>query len=141
MKLFLSESNCSKTEWIRDNMVDPLWQLVEIDYGESLYLELEDGSKIVDTQEILNTIASKYTGPTSLQQAETAATAAKKVFKQMISGEYVKADKETIEKRRNICEECPLFKRRFWGNSCRECGCFVRPKTILLTEFCPLDKW
>lgn len=48
-------------------------------------------------------------------------------------------DKETRDKRYDICKECDrLFKPT---RTCKECGCFMGLKTWLKTSECPLGKW
>lgn len=49
------------------------------------------------------------------------------------------ATKKTAIERIKICEGCPeLFKPTY---SCKQCGCFVRVKSYLATQECPLGKW
>ena len=61
-------------------------------------------------------------------------------------GHYLAAIKsgvsEIIIERLKICNDCEhvrlkntLYKR------CAECGCFLRPKTKLLYQECPIGKW
>lgn len=46
--------------------------------------------------------------------------------------------KELINKRMNICKECPeLTKVR----TCKKCGCFMPAKIRLASATCPLNKW
>jgi hypothetical protein len=49
------------------------------------------------------------------------------------------ASKELIDKRLRICNGCVnLFKPT--GN-CKLCGCFVKVKTKLKNQKCPIEKW
>ncbi len=41
--------------------------------------------------------------------------------------------------RLEICRECPRFFKP--TASCKECGCFMRVKTLLADATCPLEKW
>jgi len=72
---------------------------------------------------------------------------------------FRKADAEIIEKRRSICETCPMRK---WNDifslwACgtflikhsnkkipieeRSCGCIIEEKTVLKNFHCPQKKW
>jgi hypothetical protein len=43
------------------------------------------------------------------------------------------------EERMNICNSCEhLFKPT---TTCKKCGCFMKLKTYLPTQKCPLNKW
>ena len=44
--------------------------------------------------------------------------------------------------RLKICNSCEhiLLKNTLYKR-CAECGCFLKPKTKLLYENCPIDKW
>jgi hypothetical protein len=49
------------------------------------------------------------------------------------------ATAEVAADRLDICHECPrLFKPT---GSCKECGCFVKTKTLVASASCPLGKW
>ena len=50
-----------------------------------------------------------------------------------------KSDKNLIEYRLAICNECPWLDKRM--TKCRQCGCFMHLKTTLRSAKCPLDKW
>lgn len=40
--------------------------------------------------------------------------------------------------RMNICNNCPrMTKLKF----CRDCGCFLPAKTLMMGQKCPNDKW
>ena len=48
-------------------------------------------------------------------------------------------NKDLSDERLTICYECPrLFKRTM---TCKECGCFLKIKTLLKDQECPLGKW
>lgn len=41
--------------------------------------------------------------------------------------------------RLDICKQCPrLFKPTL---QCKECGCFMRIKTRIKSQTCPIGKW
>jgi hypothetical protein len=51
---------------------------------------------------------------------------------------YVK-DLSISNKRFQICKECPeLIKLT---KTCKQCGCFMKAKTLLEAATCPLGKW
>lgn len=50
-----------------------------------------------------------------------------------------RSDKELIEHRLSICNQCPRFDKRLMR--CRECGCFMRLKATLENAKCPLHRW
>lgn len=77
----------------------------------------------------------------------------------MLEKIFKKADDKTIEKRRAICERCPMRKYNdifsIWtcGTFCikrtkktipleeRSCGCNIKEKTQLKNFHCPQKKW
>ena len=49
---------------------------------------------------------------------------------------------EEIQKTRlELCEKCPYLRKRVGAQVCFLCGCFLRLKTKLKTEECPILKW
>jgi len=50
----------------------------------------------------------------------------------------VKAKSELQQKRMLVCLACDKLSNDF---RCQECGCFVKAKSALLTQDCPLRKW
>jgi hypothetical protein len=56
-----------------------------------------------------------------------------------------RADVDTVERRRAMCQACPeavpcvgnIGKRCV----CQQCGCLIRAKTAVATEQCPTGKW
>lgn len=42
-------------------------------------------------------------------------------------------------RRFDMCKQCDLFIES--KQMCSKCGCFMKYKTMLLTEKCPIDKW
>lgn len=49
------------------------------------------------------------------------------------------ADRSVTEKRRSICKACP----HYFGitGQCNICGCFIRLKSTLKNQSCPINKW
>lgn len=50
-----------------------------------------------------------------------------------------RSDRELIEERLAICNQCPWLDKRLV--KCRKCGCFMKLKATLKQAVCPLDKW
>lgn len=50
-----------------------------------------------------------------------------------------RADSDSIEHRMKICRECDRFIKV--TAQCKECGCFMKGKTLLAEAECPLSKW
>lgn len=55
------------------------------------------------------------------------------------NGYDVIATPDEAWEREAICVQCPRFDHRH--GTCRECGCFVMAKTLLLREKCPIGQW
>lgn len=54
-------------------------------------------------------------------------------------GEKIMSPAEIAHRRINICEKCPSLDKDL--GRCLECGCFVKAKTRVNFEECPLGKW
>lgn len=50
-----------------------------------------------------------------------------------------RSDKELIEQRLAICNQCPAFNKNL--AKCKKCGCFMKLKTTLQEAKCPIGKW
>lgn len=50
-----------------------------------------------------------------------------------------RSDRELIEHRLSICNQCPWFNKRL--AKCRKCGCFMKLKSTLRQAKCPIDRW
>lgn len=50
-----------------------------------------------------------------------------------------RSDRELIEARLAICNECPWLNKNL--TKCRKCGCYMKLKTTLRKANCPLGKW
>jgi hypothetical protein len=60
-------------------------------------------------------------------------------FSDLFDPSQPRSDKDLIEQRLAICNECPSFNKRLI--KCRECGCFMALKSTLRQATCPLGKW
>ncbi len=52
--------------------------------------------------------------------------------------EYIKADKDIIKYRLDICQKCPFLSN---NSRCSQCGCFMKIKTVIGPARCPVGKW
>ncbi len=50
-----------------------------------------------------------------------------------------RSDKELIESRLAMCNECNFFNKRLI--KCKKCGCFMKLKSTLQDAKCPVGKW
>lgn len=57
----------------------------------------------------------------------------------MLNPKEKRSQEEEVERRLNICRECPFFKPR--TEQCSKCGCFMKLKTKLDRAHCPIGKW
>lgn len=60
-------------------------------------------------------------------------------FSDLFDPSQPRSDRELIEHRLAICNECPAFNKRL--QKCRKCGCFMKLKTTLIQAKCPMEKW
>ena len=60
-------------------------------------------------------------------------------FSDMFDPRQPRSNRNLIEERLAICNECPWFYKKL--AKCRRCGCFMHLKTSLENAKCPLDKW
>jgi hypothetical protein len=59
------------------------------------------------------------------------------VLKHAIKSGELLADKETTQKRLEICRACEFLE----GSRCKYCGCFMALKGGLLATRCGIGKW
>lgn len=50
-----------------------------------------------------------------------------------------RSDKDLIDTRLKICNECEWLDKRIV--KCRKCGCFMKLKSTLKQATCPIGKW
>lgn len=60
------------------------------------------------------------------------------LIKDLLTGKYTFANKQTIISRNNICNDCPVQSDH---KTCTACGCWLPLKTRLKESECPLDEW
>lgn len=73
----------------------------------------------------LGKLAANFSG--AVKRAATAA----------VKGDDIFVDKLTKESREAICNMCDRKR----GSRCADCECFIKAKTWVATEKCPLDHW
>jgi hypothetical protein len=47
--------------------------------------------------------------------------------------------KKISHERLEICRECPSYNSSI--DQCKECGCFMKVKTMFVDSVCPINKW
>jgi hypothetical protein len=60
-------------------------------------------------------------------------------FTDLFNPNQPRSDKELIEFRLAICNECKHFNKRLV--KCNKCGCFMKLKSTLKQAKCPIGKW
>ena len=60
-------------------------------------------------------------------------------FSDLFDPNQPRSDRELIEQRLAVCNECPYFFKQL--AKCRKCGCFMRLKTTLSNAKCPEGHW
>lgn len=60
-------------------------------------------------------------------------------FTDLFDPNQPRSDKELIEYRLSICNQCPWFNKKM--QQCRKCGCFMSLKTTLKKAKCPVGNW
>jgi hypothetical protein len=60
-------------------------------------------------------------------------------FSDLFDPDQPRSDRELIEKRLAICNQCEWFNKRL--AKCKKCGCFMRLKSTLKSAQCPIEKW
>jgi hypothetical protein len=60
-------------------------------------------------------------------------------FTDLFDPNQPRSDRELIESRLKICNECEWFHKGL--AKCRKCGCFMKLKSTLKQAECPIQKW
>jgi hypothetical protein len=77
--------------------------------------------------------------PSNMQMIKSLSSSLKNVSKALIKGEKVRLSKGEAEERMKICASCEEYIKE--ENRCNLCGCYMRVKTRIATEKCPIGKW
>ena len=75
--------------------------------------------------------------PSKKKMAKNIFKTAKDSISSALKGNGLKADADTIRKRKAICNDCSYFV----NERCSQCGCYLRYKAFLEKEKCPAGKW
>jgi len=59
------------------------------------------------------------------------------LIKYIIFGKLL--DNNEVQKRISICHDCKYYDKLH--DKCDKCGCYIRAKSIMSTEICPINKW
>jgi hypothetical protein len=82
--------------------------------------------------------------PSLPRQARNAAGAIFRAVRALSQGQQVLSPEALKQERLTICANCPMSEPRdkdVEARRCPACGCFLKAKTALVTEACPLAKW
>jgi hypothetical protein len=60
-------------------------------------------------------------------------------FTDLFDPKKPRSNRELIESRLEICNQCEWFNKRL--QKCRKCGCFMQLKTTLQQAKCPIERW
>jgi hypothetical protein len=60
-------------------------------------------------------------------------------FSDLFDPSQPRSNRELIEQRLAICNQCPAFNKRL--QKCNKCGCFMKLKSTLIQAKCPMEKW
>lgn len=77
--------------------------------------------------------------PHKFQQVNNLAKTVGNVVWNAAQGNGIFVPEEVKKSRMDICKSCTSFSRS--DVRCKECGCFLEPKTGLKAAKCPIDKW
>ncbi len=112
-----------------------------------LVREIRDGVEVTDnlgktpaalTEERKASRRSKQQLPTLSKNVSNIARAAGRVVKAIVTHKSIRVSDEEKERRLSICRDCEFYTA---NGRCEKCGCFIRFKTRLETEHCPIEKW
>lgn len=104
-----------------------LFQLKTKEKPERLHKECSPG-------DITKNMA-KAQNPSLLQQMGNAVVAG---IKYALNG-FKNVEEEEIKRRMEICQQCPFYDKE--QNKCSKCGCFMKFKSMMESEHCPIGKW
>lgn len=60
-------------------------------------------------------------------------------FSDLFDPDQPRSDRELIEYRLEICNQCPAFRK--YTQRCSKCGCFMQLKSTLMKAKCPIGRW
>lgn len=118
--------------------------------GDLLELVTPEGKVITESWEMFNYLEGmrdKYSknlqDPSLLKKVGNIKKAATKAFQLWKKERGIKLsdDEQELIDRRKMCETCPFKKKGTLGHYCSKCGCYIKPKTAIKSESCPIGKW
>ena len=81
--------------------------------------------------------------PSNAARAASFIAAAAKAARGVLATGKLVAAPDVVAERMAVCEACPNFLASDspLGPKCSRCGCFLKAKTVLITQHCPEGKW
>ena len=77
--------------------------------------------------------------PSLAQKLKNLSGTMKDVMKKVATDGEIMANKELVDKRMKLCEECSEFIQK--TRKCKACGCYLDLKIKLTAAKCILDEW
>lgn len=118
-------------EVINSGMVDGQYLVIKNSRYNELLNKYNKGERPIQKQ-----CCNKM--PPLTKQLSNAAGAAKRIIKNVMTNEPIKATEDQIKQREEICRKCNYCAP---NGRCTLCGCFLAWKAKLSTEHCPAQKW
>jgi hypothetical protein len=137
---------CDKNELSPVELVGRLFKLNEEDKGNEPNRNLKPTKE--EVEKLLEGVRAKYNltevaenkNGSSFPSVGAMTLSLMGALKQELSDRLNKKDKlseEEIESRRAICNGCEHFA----NGRCKKCGCFLKFKTAMRSQHCPIGKW
>lgn len=110
-------------------------------------LQTTDGRWLTDATEViiyLSELQASYQAQTSAstwQKIKNVKEAAGRVAKAWHEARHIKVNKDVQKARLDICKACPERAKSSKGDVCSRCGCYLKAKTAIAVEACPLRRW
>jgi hypothetical protein len=105
--------------------------------------EEEEEAPLVESEEtkkFIQVFKEKQNEPDSGPTIKSMAASFLGAIRQEISDTISKKEKlsdSDVQKRREICAGCEHLS----GGRCKKCGCFLKIKTLMRSQHCPIGKW
>jgi len=110
------------------------------EYKKAEYVEIKEEGKETIREKIIQDDPEPVPEQQYPSWGKMAGNLIKSTAKFVASG-FELADEETIERRKNICNNCDLFDEE--QGRCRSCGCWISAKSRIKGDRCPLpeNRW
>lgn len=102
----------------------------------------EELKRRIQSQQKIKELASsnkKLDMPTAPQLVKNLGNSVVNNIKSVMAGNSLNISDEEKEKRLSICKGCEFFSQV--DDRCSRCGCYLKVKTYLKAERCPIGKW